>query len=125
MAVEVIGTISMPCIIVPPLPPYKPPVTTTFGQVTKTLLGLVLLFSLTGCPKPSPPIVYPPDADASQPTPPAPRITCDVACLHASNIPGAASFGTCMGVCQPIQNPAFAICLNNAKTIADINACDH
>lgn len=77
---------------------------------------------LMACPKPTPPVVYPPDADAA---PPASSVTCDIACAHVFTIPGAPSYNTCMGVCQPIQSPAFAPCINAAKTVTDINNCDH
>ena len=82
----------------------------------RTLLFAALLF--TACPKPGPSPVGPTPSDA------AASVSCNTACLHVFDIPGAASFDTCMGVCQPIQDPKFAVCLNSAVTVTDVNNCD-
>lgn len=86
----------------------------------RILLWCVAVAWLSGCPKPGPGPVGPtPDASDAAVT----HVSCDVACQHVAKVPGGADYATCFGVCAPIQNPAFADCINAASTKAKITAC--
>jgi hypothetical protein len=79
-----------------------------------------------GCPKPpTPPPVYPPDADAGPAPVPLPPADCDAACTNEKNL-GCTGATACLGLCPRLlrNHPDYVVCVTTASSCGVIAVCD-
>lgn len=88
------------------------------------LVGAFLGLAITGCPKPVPSPVTPPDASDAAPAPlPVTPASCGEVCATVARL-GCKGAKSCSANCPRVQSQTYKDCVRSASSCDRVNLCD-
>lgn len=100
----------------------RPPWLTLRGWLVALIpFAFTLGMIATGCPKPPPGPVTPPDASDAAP---APDVSCADACSNLERL-GCSFSDACPEICARIRRPSYRACVAAAVTCRLADSCGH